>query len=111
MAHYLGFWKTPQFWHGRVLPVLSCAVGNIASPADAKQAHKLWKVLSSEVNWTTRLYRLYPLDVLIPCVLQVTNAVGAEELPAEPEKVLLTGANGFLGRFLLLDFLKRVSTK
>jgi hypothetical protein len=42
---------------------------------------------------------------------QVTNAVGAEELPAEPEKVLLTGANGFLGRFLLLDFLKRVSTK
>ena len=44
-------------------------------------------------------------------MLQVTNAVGAEELPAEPEKVLLTGANGFLGRFLLLDFLKRVSTK
>ena len=43
--------------------------------------------------------------------VQVTNAVGAEELPAEPEKVLLTGANGFLGRFLLLDFLKRVSTK
>ena len=43
--------------------------------------------------------------------MQVTNAVGAEELPAEPEKVLLTGANGFLGRFLLLDFLKRVSTK
>ena len=55
--------------------------------------------------------RLHPLDVLILRVLQVTNAVGAEELPAEPEKVLLTGANGFLGRFLLLDFLKRVSTK
>ena len=32
------------------------------------------------------------------------------DLP-EPERVLLTGANGFLGRFLLLDFLKRVSTK
>ena len=59
----------------------------------------------------TRLYRLHPLNVRILCVLQVTNAVGAEELPAEPEKVLLTGANGFLGRFLLLDFLKRVSTK
>ena len=43
--------------------------------------------------------------------VQVTNAVSADELPAEPEKVLLTGANGFLGRFLLLDFLKRVSTK
>ena len=42
---------------------------------------------------------------------QVTDAVGIEELPAEPEKLLLTGANGFLGRFLLLDFLKRVSTK
>ena len=32
-----------------------------------------------------------------------------EELPAEPERVLLTGANGFLGRFLLLDYLERVS--
>ena len=51
--------------------------------------------------------RVKPFDFF----LQVTNAVGAEELPAEPEKVLLTGANGFLGRFLLLDFLKRVSTK
>ena len=62
-------------------------------------------------------------SVLCPClrghqsaekalhIWQVTDAVGIEELPAEPEKVLLTGANGFLGRFLLLDFLKRVSTK
>ena len=40
-----------------------------------------------------------------------TDAAAGEELPAEPERVLLTGGNGFLGRFLLLDFLKRVSTK
>ena len=33
----------------------------------------------------------------------------ASELPAEPTRVLLTGANGFLGRFLLLDLLQRVS--
>ncbi len=33
----------------------------------------------------------------------------ASELPAAPTKVLLTGANGFLGRFLLLDLLQRVS--
>ena len=33
----------------------------------------------------------------------------ASELPAEPRAVLLTGANGFLGRFLLLDLLQRVS--
>ena len=39
------------------------------------------------------------------------GVVGQVDLPAEPERVLLTGANGFLGRFLLLDFLKRVSTK
>ena len=36
---------------------------------------------------------------------------GQVDLPAEPERVLLTGASGFLGRFLLLDFLKRISTK
>ena len=39
------------------------------------------------------------------------NGLAQVDLPAEPERVLLTGANGFLGRFLLLDFLKRVSTK
>ena len=35
----------------------------------------------------------------------------ASELPAEPTRVLLTGANGFLGRFLLLDLLQRVSQR
>ena len=35
----------------------------------------------------------------------------ASELPAEPKVVLLTGANGFLGRFLLLDLLQRVSQR
>jgi len=33
----------------------------------------------------------------------------AADLPAAPTRVLLTGANGFLGRFLLLDLLQRVS--
>ena len=42
---------------------------------------------------------------------EVTEAIGAESLPPEPVGVLLTGANGFLGRFLLLDLLKRVSTQ
>ncbi len=41
----------------------------------------------------------------------MTEAIGAETLPPEPVGVLLTGANGFLGRFLLLDLLKRVSTQ
>ncbi|BDA50881.1 Carboxylic acid reductase [Coccomyxa sp. Obi] len=38
-------------------------------------------------------------------------AAPASELPAQPTRVLLTGANGFLGRFLLLDLLQRVSHK
>ena len=38
-------------------------------------------------------------------------AAPASELPAQPTHVLLTGANGFLGRFLLLDLLQRVSDK
>ena len=38
-----------------------------------------------------------------------SRAALASELPAEPAAVLLTGANGFLGRFLLLDLLQRVS--
>ena len=42
---------------------------------------------------------------------RANGAAGQLDLPAEPERVLLTGANGFLGRFLLLDFLQRVSTK
>ena len=33
-------------------------------------------------------------------------AAPASQLPAEPEVVLLTGANGFLGRFLLLHLLE-----
>ena len=35
--------------------------------------------------------------------------IPASELPAAPTVVLLTGANGFLGKFLLLDLLQRVS--
>ena len=38
------------------------------------------------------------------------TGISQEKLPAQPERVLLTGANGFLGRFLLLEYLKRVST-
>ena len=38
-------------------------------------------------------------------------AEAGEQLPAEPKVVLLTGANGFLGRFLLLDLLQRVASK
>jgi hypothetical protein len=38
-------------------------------------------------------------------------AAPASELPKDLEVVLLTGANGFLGRFLLLDLLQRVSKK
>ncbi|BDA45159.1 Carboxylic acid reductase [Coccomyxa sp. Obi] len=38
-------------------------------------------------------------------------AAPASQLPAEPEVVLLTGANGFLGRFLLLQLLERVADK
>ena len=38
-----------------------------------------------------------------------SRAAPASELPAEPVAALLTGANGFLGRFLLLDLLQRVS--
>ena len=37
------------------------------------------------------------------------DAKPATNLPASPTVVLLTGANGFLGRFLLLDLLQRVS--
>ena len=53
------------------------------------------------------LHRFAPRDFLAGPRTEIAQG----ELPAEPEKVLLTGANGFLGRFLLLDFLKRVSTK
>ena len=42
---------------------------------------------------------------------RANGVAGQVDLPAEPERVLLTGANGFLGRFLLLDFLKRISSK
>ena len=38
-----------------------------------------------------------------------TAPAPASELPAEPTAVLLTGTNGFLGRFLLLNLLQRVS--
>ena len=35
----------------------------------------------------------------------------AVDLPSSPTVVLLTGANGFLGRFLLLELLQRVSQR
>ena len=34
-----------------------------------------------------------------------------DALPPEPVGVLLTGANGFLGRFLLLELLRRIASK
>jgi len=37
------------------------------------------------------------------------SATSASQLPAQPEVALLTGANGFLGRFLLLELLQTVS--
>ena len=37
------------------------------------------------------------------------SATPASQLPAQPEVALLTGANGFLGRFLLLELLQTVS--
>lgn len=39
----------------------------------------------------------------------VRSAAAAAQLPAHPEVALLTGANGFLGRFLLLELLQAVS--
>ena len=39
----------------------------------------------------------------------VRSATSAAQLPAQPEVALLTGANGFLGRFLLLELLQTVS--
>jgi fatty acid CoA ligase FadD9 len=38
-----------------------------------------------------------------------SHAVPASELPAKAEVALLTGANGFLGRFLVLDLLERLA--
>ena len=37
------------------------------------------------------------------------SATSAARLPAQPRVALLTGANGFLGRFLLLELLQTVS--
>ena len=37
------------------------------------------------------------------------SASSAQALPRETEVALLTGANGFLGRFLLLELLQTVS--
>ena len=37
------------------------------------------------------------------------SATSASQLPAQPEVALLTGANGFLGRFLLLELLQTVA--
>ena len=53
------------------------------------------------------LHRFIPAEQLAGWA----GAAPAECLPAEPTVVLLTGANGFLGRFLLLDLLQRVSKR
>ena len=50
------------------------------------------------------LHTFAPRD--FPPQSRANGVAGQVDLPAEPERVLLTGANGFLGRFLLLDFLK-----
>ena len=42
-------------------------------------------------------------------VQSARSATAASQLPASPEVALLTGANGFLGRFLLLELLQTVS--
>ena len=49
------------------------------------------------------------LDRFIPRGGGGAALVPASELPAAPTAVLLTGANGFLGRFLLLELLQRVA--
>ena len=49
------------------------------------------------------------LDRFIPRGGGGPAPIPATELPAAPTAVLLTGANGFLGRFLLLELLQRVS--
>ena len=51
------------------------------------------------------------LDRFLPAAEGSVAPTPASELPLEPERVLLTGANGFLGRFLLLDLLQRVSQR
>ena len=49
------------------------------------------------------------LDRFIPRGSGAAASIPAAELPAAPTAVLLTGANGFLGRFLLLELLQRVA--
>ena len=51
------------------------------------------------------------LDRFLPAAEGQAAPTPASELPAEPAVALLTGANGFLGRFLLLDLLQRVSQR
>ena len=51
------------------------------------------------------------LDRFLPAAEGRAAPAPASELPAEPAVALLTGANGFLGRFLLLDLLQRVSQR
>ena len=49
------------------------------------------------------------LDRFIPRGGGAPAPIPATELPTAPTAVLLTGANGFLGRFLLLELLQRVA--
>ena len=51
------------------------------------------------------------LDRFLPPAEGQAAPTPASALPAEPAVALLTGANGFLGRFLLLDLLQRVSQR
>jgi len=61
----------------------------------------------------TAVIRAADLDIdrFLPARAETPRSApaSAADLPAAPTKVLLTGANGFLGRFLLLDLLQRVS--
>jgi hypothetical protein len=63
--------------------------------------------------WPVQVLSCLPLHSFAPEKMphEVTEALGVDALPAEPTGVLLTGANGFLGRFLLLELLRRVSTR
>jgi len=61
----------------------------------------------------TAVIRAADLDIdrFLPARAETPRSApaSAADLPAAPTKVLLTGANGFLGRFLLLGLLQRVS--
>jgi fatty acid CoA ligase FadD9 len=58
--------------------------------------------------------RLRASDLTLDKFIDATTLAGAPTLPpaaSEPATILLTGANGWLGRFLTLELLQRVSTR